>query len=357
MSSTFSRIAAGLGRRRRRAARLIRWLGTTALIIIGIIVFIPGTDDSNPTDNISFAAALPIWLFALTWPVWRAPEREAPDGRRWRLRHRRICWRASVLMLFGACFCLLSCGYWEYRRDQGSDYGQYDHLNHLAAMSGTTALWLLLLCPLPALLDFPLWRLWPAPVRRAALLGRIAEKLSEPKRYLLMAPAMIPPPGFDPDQGWLGRPSPVFESLPGPRHGDPVTVGPGAPRTGPGWWDDPFVKGPYPHASVSWDGETITFTDFHRRGTGIPVARVAELVDVRETAARSAHSVLMLLDATGRAVLSLPDQGFHRDELAEVAVAAGIPFRCYELGRSDGRSLRDLLFPLSPDAAPPQRPY
>src|SRR5580698_1310281 len=98
MSSAFGRITANLGRRRRRWARPLRRLGTAALVVIGIVVFIPGTDDNLATDNIWLSAALPIWLLAATWPVWRAPERDAPEALRWRRRQRRSCWRTSVLL-------------------------------------------------------------------------------------------------------------------------------------------------------------------------------------------------------------------------------------------------------------------
>ena len=343
MSSAFSMVVAGLGRRRRRWARPLRWIGTAALLVAGVVVFVPATDDSNPTCDISFAAALPIWLFALTWPVWRAPDRELPEGLRWRRRHRRACWRASLLTLFGSCLALLSCAYWEYRRDQDTAYRHYDHLDHLAALSGTTALWLLLLSPVPGLLDAPLWRLWPAPLRRAAALGRIAEELNRPDRFRLKPAGAVPPPGFDPDRGWLGRPMPVFERHPEPGRGAPLSIGPGA---------DILVKGPFAQPSLSWDGALVTFTDVHQPGIGVPVERVAELVDVRESFESGSYSLLMLLDPTGRSLVSMPDRGFRRDELASLAVAAGIPFACYDLGRSEGRRpLSRRLFPEAPEAA------
>ncbi|MHA6765460.1 hypothetical protein [Streptacidiphilus sp. PAMC 29251] len=347
MSSAFGRIAAGLGRRRRRWARALRWLPTVALVVLGILVFIPGTDDDLATDNIWLSAALPIWLLAGTWPLWRAPDRDAPEGLRWRRRHRRACWRGSALLLFGSCFALISCAYWEWRRDGDSGYDHYDHLNHLASVSGTTALWLLLFSPLPGLLDFPLWRLWPAPLRRAATLGVVAEELMKPNRFQLMYSGVVPAPGFDPDRGWLGRPMPTFERRPRSGRGAPLTIRPriaGRKRKNPVRDRD---------AALVWDGEAITFTDDYGRSVTVPIERAAEMVEVRESIGSSVDSVLMLLDADGRWLASMPEPGFFQHEAATLAVTAGIPFAGYELGRSESRvrSLRPRLFPAAPGSA------
>ena len=366
MSSALNRIAAGLGRRRRSWIRPLRRLGTAALVVIGAVVFIPGTVDGDPTADISLAAALPIWLLALTWPVWRAPDREAPEGLRWRRRHRLGCRRASVLLLFGSCFGLLGCRYWEWRRDHEGigyqidtypnsshpvfDAQRYDHFNHFAVLSGGTGLWLLLLSPLPVLLDPLLWQLWPAPVRRAATLSRVAEELSRPDRYRLLPAEEVPAPGFDSDRGWLGRPVPVFEQRPGKERGAPLTI-----RLGPGIRVETYgYSSEFPaYTSMAWNGRTLVLEDARRRSLSIPEGVGAELVEVRETFRGRTDNRLMLLDPAGRCLLSARDRGLSRRDLARLAHAAGIPFACYELGCSEGRlgSMRDRLFPDAPGAS------
>jgi hypothetical protein len=67
------------------------------------VLFVLGADNTpQPYCDLFFVSAWPVWLMAATWPVWRAPERHLPALLRLRSRHRRIGWRLSVLLLFGA---------------------------------------------------------------------------------------------------------------------------------------------------------------------------------------------------------------------------------------------------------------
>ncbi|MFC1429345.1 hypothetical protein ACEZDB_01560 [Streptacidiphilus sp. N1-3] len=344
MGSTWSTAIAGRARRRQ-----LGWVGSAALIVVGIIVFVPATGDS-PTNNISFAAALPLWLLALSWPVWRAPARALPNGLGRRRRHRRICWRTSIVLLFLASFALIACAYWGWRRDYGPLPQEALYAN-AADLCGNLTLWLSLLAPVPGLLDALLWRLHPAGARREALLGAMEEALGRPTRYRKVPEDQRPGPGFDRDAGWLGRPRPVFARQPDPLRGDPLTIRPVSPVRTRGDKSEVRTEPRFPawqqHGAISWDGRALFFTDARQRHLRVPIEEAAELVQVRESREYGPLDELMLLDAEGKYLVRMPATGFRRHEAAALAAAAGLPFACYELGSSDesGASLHLLLFP------------
>ncbi|MHA6760103.1 hypothetical protein [Streptacidiphilus sp. PAMC 29251] len=345
MGSSWNVITVGRGRRRRQ----LGWAGTVTLIAIGVVIFLPATGDS-PTGTLSLVSALPFWLLALSWPVWRAPASALPEGLRRRRRHRRICWRASIVLLFLSSFALITCAYWGWRRDHGPVL-QAALYSNTADLCGNVTLWLFLLAPIPGLLDVPLWRLYPAPIRRSALLGAMEEALARPRRFRRTPEDQRPAPGYDPDAGWLGRPRPVFARMPDPLPGEPLTIRPVSPTRGRGIRSEARAEPRFPgwqeHGAISWDGRALFFTDARRRHLRVPIEDAAELVQVAESREYGPLDVLMLLDAQGKYLVKLPATGFRRHEVAALAAAAGLPFACYDLGSSDesGASLHLALFP------------
>jgi hypothetical protein len=154
-------------------------------------------------------------------------------------------------------------------------------------------------------------------------------RLQDPARFAQVGRTRTPAPGFDPDQGFCGRPNPVDANKP-PFHR-------GKPRS---------CKGSV--ASVSWDGEAITLSGTRTRTVRIPIERVAELVTVTEMGERTYHvDELLVLDATGHRLASLDRRaGPSRRQLCDLASAAGVPYADYELGLAvDGNAVMPTLFP------------
>ncbi|MBY8886297.1 hypothetical protein K7472_15695 [Streptomyces sp. PTM05] len=325
---------------RRGWKRLLRVLPRIVLVVVGAVVFAPGTDESLDADiaNLWLAAALPVWWLALTLSLWRAPERGLPDVLRFRRRHRRVCWRLSALLLLGACLALLTNAYCTWKADSDVPLTVWEQYSRYASHAGTTGVWLLCLSPLPGLLDPLVWRLWPAPLRHAVRRARAAEALASPGRY----PRPVP---FDPDRGAVGRPEPLGE--------DDGRRGPSLIPVSVRLSRDSTSRG----VELRWNGATLTL---HHQGhdpvrlpvaprddvlPGEPLPRpVAEVVwyDEQHNAVatrtptpyhwRGRDTEVLFLDADGRRLGTVSRVLDDWQAVARVARAAGVPFAAYDLG-------------------------
>ncbi|MHA6761685.1 hypothetical protein [Streptacidiphilus sp. PAMC 29251] len=340
-------------RRRRRV--LGRWLPPLVLATAAVTLFCCAIGTGTPAGAAAAVSALPMLLVAGTWPLWRAPGHELPELVRWRHRQRRICWRIAVLLLLAASVALVVLSYWTARRDNypglttDAGYGQYAHLigvsQAVAAWSAGTAL-------VPVLLDPVIWRIWTYRFRGTVRSTAVAMALQDGARYRNLAADMIPAPGFDPEQGWCGRPHPVFSADPPDAPGEPCTCHPRPVTTNP--WHPVLTKGEVAWQKdtwIAWDGETLTFSTRRKKPPPLPVATAAELVLVHESGDRWSASLLMLLDATGQRLVTLwGAEHFDRPVLAGLAVATGLPFAEYQLGMTDSpRPLYRRLFPAARD--------
>ncbi len=347
MSSTGWRMfAAGLERRRRRWTRVWRWLPTVGLAAAGAatggVVLVDGGH-----SGVALAAALPVWLLGASWRVWRAPEHQLPDALRFRARVRRVSWRVSALSLEGSTLALLC------------------RVEQVAGVPGSTAGWLLVLSPVPLLLDPLLWRLWPAALRRSVRSGKVWEELATANRRRKIAG----PVAFDPDRGACGRPVPVRSSEAGTRSAETCRVHP-IREVLYRWHSDlpeQKLRNWLTNAAVVWNGRDLLLTDGRRRlvragfapapSVRLPGERMlaeppAEMVMLTERLGipRSSpiESEIMLLDAQGRRLLTLPALGMREYDVAALAAKAGIRFAAYELVRTGPefpRSLSARMFP------------
>ena len=357
-----------------RRRRLVRWLVQLALVIVGLVVFLPATDDSVDADvsNIHFAVGLMVWLVAVMIPLWSAPEEGLPEPLRIRSRHRRIAWRIALLVLFAAAVALLGDAYWAWRADRVPDAAPYARVLRFTAdshHSGRAGLWLVCLWPLPGLVEPLVWRLWPQSLRRAVRCARTAEALTEPTRFPL-------PVGFDPDRGATGRPeAALWEEPAGPPQPDACAapLSGGGSESGP--WPERENLGPArgiparTGAELRWDGSALTVSGKDGKPVAVPLAGrgplpggagvrrpVAELVWFRERHAtvRSAPAAwarqemcLTLLDEQGHRVGTVRRVSGEWRAMADVARAAGVAFTAYDLGTApqDRPRANSLLFP------------
>ncbi|MEY9842860.1 hypothetical protein [Streptacidiphilus sp. EB103A] len=378
MSTVWQMVTARLGRRRRRWARVERWLPVPVLGALGA-----GAGVVSVHTGFSFDAALPVWVLAASWPVWRAPEEEVPDALRFRLQVRRAGWRVSVALVLAFS---------------------------VAQALGTPVDWVLALAPVPVVLEPLLWPLWPRGLRRAVRSAQVYEELvaanrgqardlvrnkrvvrrrrvlrHQPlarvraegtrrnrRRALLREVRRTPGAlamGFDPDRGACGRPLPVRSSEPGARSGPPLRATP--VRELLYQWraqdEGERLERWLRYAVVSWSGQDLLLTDGRQRlvraGLGwkpeplpprqrVLPHRPVELIWLTEKRVDSfrAHveSQILLLDARGRRLLTFPAMGMSQREVGAVAQAAGLRFAAYELAQSGWewpRPLSSRLFP------------
>ncbi|TDU06584.1 hypothetical protein EDD99_5146 [Streptomyces sp. 846.5] len=164
MTNITSQTTAALSRSWRRVARPRRWLLQLSAAGSGCALLAAG---DRPPGGI-------LLVLGLTLPVWRAPERDEHPAQRFRSRHRRIAARAGLLPVTAVI--------------------AVPHLSPL----------LLLLAPLPSLLEPYVWLAWPAGLRRTARVARASEAVREAWGYTSS------PPAFDPDQGAAGRIEPLL---------------------------------------------------------------------------------------------------------------------------------------------------
>jgi len=358
VSSAWQIFSAQLQRRRRRFARVRRRLPVPLLGALGVV---SGAVAAH--TGFSVEAALPVWVFAASWPVWREPEEGAPDPLRFRLRVRRIGWRASVTLVLAFS---------------------------VAQASGATVDWVLALAPVPALLESLLWPLWPRSLRRAVRSAQVYEELVAAnfgyardqarsrlgrrfglrRRPQLGGWAGALAVGFDPDRGVCGRPQPLASSEPGVKRGAPLRATPA--RALLYRWHEESVSGPQLErwlktASVSWSGRELLITDGRQRVVRAGLAQRPEqarpgervlsrpptelvwLTEKRRDEFRTyLETQILLLDAEGRRLLTLPGLGMRQGEVGAVAHAAGLRFAAYELllsGWEGPRPLSARLFP------------
>ncbi|MBF9069694.1 hypothetical protein [Streptacidiphilus fuscans] len=332
MAGSWRRLASVVGARARYQRRKARIAVVVLFVLLGIGFCFPAGDDSDPLDNVYFSTAVVLLLTAATLWVWRAPRTELP-ALRWRLRHRRVCWRGSVVALYGASFGLLANAWFAYRRDglpASASMASYDHLDQLSRTCGSVGLWFLLLSPLPALLDVPTWRLMPRPLRRAAMVDRVTEELADPKRSLVrgdLPQRHVPAPG---------------------RPGRPLRLDPASKQ-----YRLPFPAERLP--ALDWDGELLRVRA--RRGVVYgfsaegPGPRPTTLAEVVEEVTFRHRRWMVLLDADGDRLLvvRIGSESTHlrANRLATLAGRANLAFAQYNLGwtKDDAGSVGPRLFP------------
>lgn len=300
MSTVTSLCARGRVYVEQRCPKLPRRLPPLLVAALGLGLLAWGAGPVRP-------AWLPLCVLAASWRLWRAPEEGIPPLMFWRRRQRRVCGRIAVAMLLVSGIAVAL---------------------HAGA---ATAIWPAALAPVPVLLDPLLWRAWTWPFRDAVRCARALMLLQEPNRFLTTRPSRLPERGFDPEQGYCGRPVPVAR-----------TAAPNGRKRRHG------CRGPARNGrftSVTWDGRTIALSQGSWVSARIPIEQIAELVTVSEYVRGRLQDEFLVLDREGRRLATLERAGGpSREHLAELASAAGLPFADYELGRSK-ESLAELLFP------------
>lgn len=314
---------------RRWTARAWQGRHRTATVVLGgtavVLVFIGARDHVAETQRQWMAAALPFAVAAVGSRVWRATEEGLPDALRWRTRSRRFALRIGSLGWFGASLGLVL---------QVRAHGT------LAHDAGVTALWATALAPVPALVEGALWRLAPRELRRQVRTGQLGEAVRD-----LNADAAQPYPiAFDPDHGYAGTPVPRCSVGPAPQVGPPCEARPTARRAQAMLGRSALNRSQrlwLREATLRWDGATLTVIDGRRTVIPVPLRRTGptataprgpwadppvELVLVREQGLSEPgwRARILLLDATGRRLLTMPGLGFLDGEVARVARAAGL---------------------------------
>ena len=318
---TLRALRSALFRRWRGLGRARTWLLQGLLAVPGLVLLcLPGQDATG--------GCLGLAVLVLTGSLrcWRAPEDNLPDALRARELNRRICWRASVLLLL-AGLLLASV------RDGSS--------------TATTAL--LLLSPLPRLLDRLTWRAWPLRLRQAARVAELLEDITRRRpAYRSQLVSGLPRPTFHRD---AEPPSATACS----------TLGKKRHRRG--------------RTSILWDGRCLTLTDREGsvrpvsvvgrpdvppapvpgRSTAVseawrirPVAGMVWLTRGRSRSGSNPNTELLFLDAAGDRAVTIDGPGCLRENAAQVARAAGLPFTAYDLGFAGVRyqELAEALFPV-----------
>ena len=296
-------------------------LGGTAVVL----VVIGARYHAAETQHQWMAAALPFAVAAVGLRVWRATEEGLPDALRWRTRSRRIALRIGSLGWFGASICLLA---------------YLDGHGVRAHDAGVAALWALALAPVPVLVEGSLWRLAPRELRRQVRTGQLGEAV----RDLNANAAQRYPVAFDPDHGYAGTPVPRQSADPAAHVGPPCEARP-TERRAQAMLGLSYLNRSQRiwlrEATLRWDGTTLTVIDGRRTIVPVPLQRTGptapaprgpwtdrpvELMLVREQGLGEPgwQARILLLDASGRRLLTMPGLGFLDDEVAAVAQAAGL---------------------------------
>lgn len=271
-------------------------------------------------SRIWHAYGLPFFLFAATLSIWRAPEPSLPSALRWRELQRKVCRRAGVALVFGAMVALIA-----YR------WSMWNGDSSAAGEISVAGLVMLLLSPIPPLLDPLLWRAWPMEVRRVVRAADFVKDFSELARAVTAE--------IDPERGAAGRPRPLAE------------YGGGAPRAEPASVSAKPTRGRSP-ATVTWDGHRLDVIDGFGRTRTIPLAPLpsesphqeardrrpaVELVCVSNRGPRSIgpgranFTTLFFLDEKGYRVLSVTYALCTWPAAIKLAKAAGLSFAAYDL--------------------------
>jgi hypothetical protein len=348
-------------RRERFTRRRVISLGVSlAVVVIGFAVLLPAVSGGyDAAGSLRFASALLIWLLAVSWPLWRAPERALAEPLRLRLRHRLVMRRLALLALIAADGGFIADSYWRWRRtDHVNGPGHYGdptelHLDHLAHLAVTTGLALLLACVLLVALEPLLWLLWPAAIRRSVRQAEAAEALQDPLRFRYVRADIAAIQRFDPERGWLGRPGALAEVPAGPAETAPLTIR--AARLA--YLPKAIID--RPDCAITWDGEALVLTDRRKRSVRVTAGEISELVEVNEDYGRDRQlSDVLALDESGRYLVRLAphEARFARKDLVALAKASGLPLAVYDLGYcykdfgSDLPRLAPRLFPGLPSA-------
>ena len=311
-----------VGRRHFLPDRWRRWATRFWIAVPGFALTMYGIGSpANGYSRIWHDCGLPFFLLAATLPLWRKPEGSLPSALRWRELQRKVFWRTSVLLVFGAILALIT-----YRWDM------WHGAAATAQVFSGVGLALLLLSLIPPLLDPLLWRAWPIQVRRTVRAGRLVEELTKSSPYV--------PMHIDPDQGAAGRPLPVAEYGGGAPRPEPVAL-----PVRPKWSSSPV--------NIEWDGNQLNIVEGGSTTRAIPLGGrpgessrrsmrrrrpVVELVCVTNRASlktipttRVTFTTLFFLDRQGYRVLSITYALCKWPAALKLAKAAGLSFAAYDL--------------------------
>ncbi|MEZ0064452.1 hypothetical protein ABIA32_000430 [Streptacidiphilus sp. MAP12-20] len=279
------------------------------------------------------------WLRPVRW-IWRLPEEGLPDALRLRRLSRWIAWRLAGALALGAV------------------------LAGALASSGGAAGWLAWLVPVPLLLDLALWRAVPLPLRLAVRSAELAEEILRVNGQMgSWGPLLV----FDPDLGYAGLPTPE-QFAPAPAAlGDACQISPtpsAATEDAGGNPPGPELSGWLTFGSLKWTGRSLVLVDGRSKLVEIPLAgpdgdarsplaaRPTELVLLRERTlgqGRGYEGRVLLLDASGRRLLTMPGMGLDESRLRNLAAAAGLAFSRHSFllpWEKPGFGLVARLFPL-----------
>ncbi|WP_370138242.1 hypothetical protein [Streptacidiphilus sp. EB103A] len=194
--------------------------------------------------------------------------------------------------------------------------------------------------------DAALWRSVPTQVRRALQTAELVEEIRRLEWRLRGTGWAME---WDLDAGWAGRPRPTGFSPAPSSFGGPC-------RTSPSLQEAQWTQGYgllfadtgdwLRSASVTWTGNVLVLVDGAARRVTIPLAdkgaqsassrgaRPVELVllsqdDPLRPGRRQVS--LLVLNADGRRLLTMPGLGLPEDQVREIASAARLDFRSYTL--------------------------
>jgi len=312
-----------------------RWLLRVAITLPGVAILFYGTGDQAENIKVWHDCGLPFFLLAATLPVWRKPERGLPQALRWRELHRKVLWRSSAVLVFGATLGLIAYRWFTWHGDPGAA--------HAATETGVI---LLLLSPIPRLVDPLVWRAWPEPLRHAVRGAKASEELAKSLPWA--------PPEFDPDRGAGGRPKPLQERAGGRSQGGRVatSAGPRSVLTWDGGWltfTAGRLRAPNKTYSVSVPGQAPRRRGWlgHRLGPAAELVWVSYPVLVNLHAGRPDRVIMILLDAQGYRILTITNVTCSWPAAAQVARSAGLSFAAYHLEcrREPFGKICKLLFP------------
>ncbi|WP_042422509.1 hypothetical protein [Streptacidiphilus anmyonensis] len=321
---------------------------TGALGGTGFVLVVAGAEQHTAhAQHLWMAGALPFAAAAVGWQVWRAPEEGLPDALRLRERSRRIGLRTASVPGFGASVGLVV------------HLGAHGALAHQA---GVAALWAVAAAPVPVLAEGALWAAAPRRLRLQVRTARIAEAVREVNSGV----GRLSQLAFDPEAGYAGAPVPHRSLAPADHLGAAREARPTREQTvamlGLSLLNRAhrtWIR----EASLRWDGEALILTDGRRNSVAVPhdgtrrpghgrlADRPVELVWLREQAPGEPgwQIRLLLLDASGRRLLTMPGLGFLYGEMAAVAAASGLRFTFHNWAGAPpelpGRRLWTRVFP------------
>jgi hypothetical protein len=321
MSLVWRGFMSGVQRRGRRWARPLRRALTVLLGTGGFAVAAAGAAQTSAGPQHA--------LVAVGWQVWRAPEHGLPDALRLRRVSRLVGLRTAFSLGLGAAIGL------------ALDNGLHGRPVHSA---GVVALWLAVATPVPVLAETVLWRFAPRQLRLSVRTARLAEEVQSLNAKLTIRPALV----FDPDLGRTGRVRPIWPIDPVPdEYGAQAQVRPvrreawlARPEGVFGAQEEDWLRS----ASLGWNGQELLLTDGTGKVLRIPLRpdavepspladRPVELIVLRELPYGGVEYELriLLLDASGRCLLTMPGLGIRPGDLKELAAAARLQFSYYIL--------------------------